>query len=362
MVATDWGNMVGTLEATANGAVEIDWGQWNTAWTGGLWTKVTLIHGGYGYPVDGYPPPTPAPTPTPTPTPAVATGDAGFEQVQVGYGRFQYRPSGSPWTFTGGAGISGNDSGFTAGNPPAPQGVQVAFIQGTGAMSQTVEGWAAGTYALTFYAAQRGNSGTSMEDLQVLIDGVPVGTFNPSGTSYQSYSTVAFTVTAGAHTIVFQGLDTAGGDNTAFVDAVAVMQATPSLVADPGFDQVVVGYSRFQYRPPGSPWTFTGGAGISGNNSGFTGSNPPAPQFVQVAFLQGTGAFSQAVAGWAAGSYTLSFSAAQRGNHRRPGRTSRSWSTGRWWTRSRPRARRTDPIPPPRSRSPPGRTRSPSGA
>ena len=81
MVATDWGNMVGTLEATADGAVEINWGQWNTAWTGGLWTKVTLIHGGYGYPVDGYPPPTPAPAPTLTPVPAVATGDAGFEQV-----------------------------------------------------------------------------------------------------------------------------------------------------------------------------------------------------------------------------------------------------------------------------------------
>ena len=221
----------------------------DTVWTGGLWTKVTLIHGGYGYPVDGYPPPTPAPTPTLTPTPAVATGDAGFEQVQVGYGRFQYRPSGSPWTFTGGAGISGNGSGFTWSNPPAPQGVQVAFIQSTGAMSQTVEGWAAGTYALTFDAAQRGNSGTSMEDFQVLIDGVPVGTFNPSGTSYHSYSTVAFTVTAGAHTIVFQGLDTAGGDNTAFVDAVAVMQATPSLVADPGFDQVVVGYSQLPVSP-----------------------------------------------------------------------------------------------------------------
>ena len=113
---------------------------------------------------------------------------------------------------------------------------------------------------------------------------------------------------------MFQGLDTAGGDNTAFVDAVAVMQATPSLVADPGFDQVVVGYGRFQYRPTGSPWTFTGGAGISGNNSGFTAGNPPAPQFVQVAFLQGTGAFSQSVGGWAAGSYTLSFSAAQRGD------------------------------------------------
>ena len=52
----------------------------------------------------------------------------------------------------------------------------------------------------------------------MLVDGMVVGTFTPSGTSYQSYSTAAFTVTAGSHTIAFQGLDTAGGDNTAFVD------------------------------------------------------------------------------------------------------------------------------------------------
>ena len=75
----------------------------------------------------------------------------------VGSGNFQYRPTGSPWTFSGGAGISGNNSGFTSGNPPAPQGVQVAFLQSTGSFSQIVTGWAAGSYMLTFSAAQRGN-------------------------------------------------------------------------------------------------------------------------------------------------------------------------------------------------------------
>ena len=56
----------------------------------------------------------------------------------------------------------------------------------------------------------------------MLIDGVIAGTFTPSGTSYQGYSTAAFTVTAGAETIAFQGLDSAGGDNTAFIDAVSI--------------------------------------------------------------------------------------------------------------------------------------------
>ena len=65
-----------------------------------------------------------------------------------------------------GAGISGNNSGFTSGNPPAPQGSQVAFLQGTGSFSQTVAGWAAGSYVITFDAAQRGNFQTSRAGLR----------------------------------------------------------------------------------------------------------------------------------------------------------------------------------------------------
>ena len=150
-------------------------------------------------------------------------GDPGFEQVVVGAGNFQYDPTGSPWAFSGGSGISGNNSGFTSGNPPAPQGSQVAFLQETGSFTQTVADWAAGSYVLTFDAAQRGNFGVSQQNFNVLIDGNIVGTFTPSGTSYQSYSTAVFTVTtAGPLTITFQGLDSAGGDNTAFIDGVSV--------------------------------------------------------------------------------------------------------------------------------------------
>ena len=167
-------------------------------------------------------------------TPASLTViDPGFEQPVVGTGAFEYDPTGSPWVFTGGSGISGNNSAFTSGNPPAPQGVQVAFLQGTGSFTQSVTGWAAGSYVLTFDAAQRGNFGVSQQNLDVLIDGSVVGTFKPSSTSYQGYSTASFTVTAGTHTIEFQGLDSAGGDNTAFLDQVAV---APSI-GDPGFEQ-----------------------------------------------------------------------------------------------------------------------------
>jgi hypothetical protein len=98
----------------------------------------------------------------------------------------------------------------------------VAFLQGTGSFNQSINDWAAGSYVLTFDAAQRGY-GPSHQNFEVLVDGSVVGVFTPSGTSYQRYTTPVFTVTAGAHTIAFQGLNTAGGDNTAFVDQVAIL-------------------------------------------------------------------------------------------------------------------------------------------
>jgi hypothetical protein len=248
-------------------------------------------------------------------TSAASIADPSFEQVSVGAGHFLYDPTGSPWTFSGGAGISGNSSGFTAGNPPAPDGTQVAFLQQTSSFSQTTTGWAAGSYVITFEAAQRGNHQASRQDFNVLVDGTVVDSFTPSGTSYQSYATAAFTVTAGSHTIAFQGLDSAGGDNTAFIDEVALAQASAASISDPGFEHVSVGAGQFRYDPTGSAWTFTGTAGISGNRSGFTSGNHSAPEGVQVAFLQETSSFSQSVAGWAAGSYTISFQAAQRANY-----------------------------------------------
>jgi hypothetical protein len=157
----------------------------------------------------------------------VTVGDAGFEQPNAGpagaWRSFIYDPTGTAWSFAGTAGVAANGSGFTDGNPPAPEGAQVAFLQETGSFSQRVADWAAGSYVITFDAAQRG--GRSHQNFEVLVDGTVVGTFKPTGTSYQTYTTAAFTLTAGAHTIEFLGLNTAGGDNTALLDAVSVATA-----------------------------------------------------------------------------------------------------------------------------------------
>jgi hypothetical protein len=255
--------------------------------------------------------------------------DAGFETPSAGrpgvYGSFIYRPTGSPWTYTGGAGVAANGSGFTSGNPNAPEGAQVAFLQGGAGstISQQMAGWTDATYFLTFDAAQRANYQAHYQDFQVLIDSQVVATIRPAGTAYALYTTSAFAIAAGTHTITLRGLNSAGGDNTAFIDAVT-LQRVPRAY-DSGFEAPTAGrpgvYGSFFYDPTGSPWTYTGGAGVSANGSGFTAGNPPAPQGVQVAFLQGGAGstISQQVAGWADGSYVLDFKAAQRGNYQTGG-------------------------------------------
>jgi hypothetical protein len=250
---------------------------------------------------------------------APAFADAGFEAPNVGtgtYNAFQYYPTGTPWTFySGGVGVAGNGSGFTAGNPNAPEGTQVGFLQGNGAMSQSVS-FPAGTYTISFLAAQRGNWQASSQTFQVTVDGTVVGTFTPAGTSYAPYTTNAFSVTAGAHTIAFVGLNPNGGDNTAFVDKLSITTVAAPTVGGASFETPDVGtgtFSAFQYAPSGTSWTFNGSAGVAGNGSGFTSGNPNAPDGTQVGFLQGTGSFSQSI-NFSAGTYQIGFLAAQRGN------------------------------------------------
>src|SRR5262249_30232773 len=146
-----------------------------------------------------------------------------------------------------------------------------------------------------------------------LVEGTVVGTFTPTGTSYQTYTTAPFNVTAGDHTITFKGLDSAHGDNTALIDAVTLTSVAP--VADQGFEQVSVGSGQSQPDPTGSPWTFSGTAGIAANDSGIIVGNPSAPQGTQVAYLEQTGSLSQDVPGWIPGTYQLSITAAQRASN-----------------------------------------------
>src|SRR5206468_1032611 len=106
-------------------------------------------------------------------------------------GGFQYAPTGATWVFTGGAGISGNNTPFTSGNPAAPEGVQVAFLQGSGSQLAQTATIAAGTYTLSIRAAQRGNYQSGAQIVRLQVDGVTVGQYQPPNTAYTNYTTAA---------------------------------------------------------------------------------------------------------------------------------------------------------------------------
>jgi fibronectin-binding autotransporter adhesin len=167
--------------------------------------------------------------------PAVANG--GFESPTLAAGSFQYEggtTTGS-WTYGGSAAISTNGSGFTGGNPPAPQGSQVAVLQETGSASQSISGFTAGQYyTVSFSAAQR--AGDPPSSVQVTLDGVSLGTFTPSGTSYQVEMTSPFSPGSGSHTLTFTGLDPSSVDQSVFIDNVQILPANAGslLVANTG--------------------------------------------------------------------------------------------------------------------------------
>ena len=153
----------------------------------------------------------------------VAISNAGFETPNIGSGGGAYTatPSGASWTFVNGGGISGNNSGFTSQNSSAPEGSQVAFIQITGSISQSLTGFQAGTtYTLTVSAAQRVAYSGGTQVVQVSMDGTALGKITPSGAGYTDYSFSYTPQTSGAHTLQFLGLNPQGGDNTVFLDNV----------------------------------------------------------------------------------------------------------------------------------------------
>jgi hypothetical protein len=162
-----------------------------------------------------------------TPGGSIDVPNFGFETPVTS--TFAYNPSGASWTFNGNSGISANNSAFTSGNPNAPQGAQVAFLQRTCSVAQAIGGFTPGTiYRVTFAAAQR-RFGTAGQTWNVAINGGVIGTFAPplAATNYVDYS-ATFTAWATSHTLAINGTDLNGGDNTVFIDNVRIAPFVPS--------------------------------------------------------------------------------------------------------------------------------------
>ena len=73
-------------------------------------------------------------------------------------------------------------------------------------------------------AAQRGNYNNRGEDFSVQFDGQGiVGTFQPTGAQYDLFTTSLIKVATASHTLQFIGMNTKGGDNTAFIDSIRMV-------------------------------------------------------------------------------------------------------------------------------------------
>ena len=212
---------------------------------------------------------------------------------------------------------SANGSTFTSGDPNAPDGAEVAYIQGLAFIKQIVN-LDGGIYNLSLLAAQRVQNQSQNQVLEVLIDNKNVGTIAPPGPvkatpySYGQYESLNFQVTAGLHTVELLG--TVNADATIFIDAVTITPVVDS-VADGGFEEPGLAVNTAQYNPSGGAWQFSATAGVSRNGSSFQtnwiNEAQNAPAGMQVGFLQGNGTMSQTVY-LDLGTYQISFLAAQR--------------------------------------------------
>lgn len=124
------------------------------------------------------------------------------------------KPITSNWVFEGNSFIMKN--GCAYGQPNAIDGVQCAAIQNGGDVYQNIN-FDAGTYVLTFSAAQRtGNA--DIIPIVVSVDGTTINTLTVTSTAYFSpLQTASFTVTAGVHKIQLTTTQTAN-DCTFFFD------------------------------------------------------------------------------------------------------------------------------------------------
>lgn len=173
------------------------------------------------------------------PATAQTVADPGFELPDIN-DNYAYRPTGSPWTFTGDAGVIDAPSDFDR-NDPAPEGSQYAFVQGeSGFISQDVSGFVVGQqYQIGFQYVARSCCGptANANPFNVLADGAVVGTFTPpqqtdTGT-FTFGQTAPFTANDTTLTIAFDGLGVPGNDTTTFLDAIQIVPepTAPAVMA-----------------------------------------------------------------------------------------------------------------------------------
>lgn len=120
----------------------------------------------------------------------IVAADRSFEARALAPGTLEQRPSGTPWTFRGKAGIvrpaEADDVDPLKDVPKPKAGQQAAFIMGDGEIAQTVRFTKAGRYAIAFNAGGSGRSWPGYLPFDVYVDQKKV---SPRGQSDARVST-----------------------------------------------------------------------------------------------------------------------------------------------------------------------------
>ena len=107
----------------------------------------------------------------------------------------------------------------------------MGFVQGDSYITQPVI-LAGGKYTLSLLAAQSAmNDLGQLQSLSVLVDGKPVKTIQPAGTTFTEFNDITFSVGPGNHTIRIQGLN--HNDSAVLIDSVVLDAVALGLASSP---------------------------------------------------------------------------------------------------------------------------------
>lgn len=204
--------------------------------------------------------------------------------------------------WTGGSGSNRGDGPFHD-NGVVPDRAQIAFQQGTGAISQEIANLEPGeSYWLQVRYNSRGCCGGETPDMTVSVDGVSLGTeaaIQPAGGPYY-FRNFEFVPTAEVALLEISTVPHAGGDSTLLFDAVTVVKG--------GAGRVVVQNPSFEASgalplpgtlPEGeriSGWQAEGVVGLNLAGDPYA-DNGNVPDQDLVVFIQGSGSVSQTLLG-----------------------------------------------------------------
>lgn len=152
--------------------------------------------------------------------------DASFETHTLSSNSYVTAPTDTPWLYHGPAGVSTRGTAYYSGsNPAAPDGSNVAFLQGMGSLIETFTLSSGGTFNVSMKVAQLYPGGTYQQDFCVFMDGTELTDCTPTTTGFLTYTTNNITLAAGTHTLTLTGLASYGSSYVALIDQLALNAA-----------------------------------------------------------------------------------------------------------------------------------------